>query len=277
MSTCIGVSIGIPFSRVLGGFTGLLDEYPNAAAAYSLRKLRNLYAGSAIRVRRSSDNAEQDIGFVNNVLDTASLLTFCGAGNGFVVTWYDQSGNARNVTQTTAINQPQIVSSGSVLLDNSKPCIFFDGVNDRLITASNFTEIEQPFSTFSTSKENNTTRALFGATTSTSPYRWAELASVNKYALFNGTVISSGIDVITTQKILATIHNGASSRLRLNETLSIAINPNTEGCRNIQIGGYFGTTQLLEGNFQEFILYPTNQFSNLSDISDNLNDFYEIY
>ncbi len=103
---------------ILGGNTGiylaslappasplLLDTYTGAAVAYSLRQLRTAYTGAAIRVRRSSDNAEQNIGFVNNVLDTASLLTFCGAGNGFVTTWYDQSGNANNATQSTAFNQ----------------------------------------------------------------------------------------------------------------------------------------------------------------------------
>ena len=52
----------------------LLDIYSGAAAAYSLRKLRTVYAGSAIRVRRSSDSAEQDFGFLNGVLDTAMVL-----------------------------------------------------------------------------------------------------------------------------------------------------------------------------------------------------------
>lgn len=76
---------------ILGGNTGiylasltppatplLLDTYPNAAVAYSLRKLRTAYSGSAIRVRRSSDNAEQDIAFVGNDLDTTSMLDFVG-------------------------------------------------------------------------------------------------------------------------------------------------------------------------------------------------------
>ena len=80
-------------------FVGLLDTYPNAAAAYSLRKLRSAYTGYAIRVRRSSDNTEQDIGFSSTFgLDTSSLTSFCGAGNGFVTTWYDQSGNGNNGT-----------------------------------------------------------------------------------------------------------------------------------------------------------------------------------
>jgi hypothetical protein len=59
-------------NEVWTSFTGLLDDYPNAAAAYSLRLLRTAYTGDAIRVRRASDNTEQDIGFVNE-LDTAAL------------------------------------------------------------------------------------------------------------------------------------------------------------------------------------------------------------
>ena len=82
----------------------LLDTYPNAAAAYSLRKLRAAYTGNAIKVRRSSDNTEQDIGFSGANLDTTALTTFCGSGNGFVTTWYDQSGNSRNVLQSTAVS-----------------------------------------------------------------------------------------------------------------------------------------------------------------------------
>ena len=109
-------------------FVGLLDTYTGAAAAYSLRKLRSAYTGYAIKVRRSSDNTEQDIGFSSTFgLDTSSLTSFCGSGNGFVTTWYDQSGNGRNATQTTAANQPQIVSSGSVITLNSKPTMTYDG------------------------------------------------------------------------------------------------------------------------------------------------------
>ena len=104
----------------------LLDLYPNAAVAFSVRKLRTAYSGSAIRVRRSSDNAEQDIGFVSGYLDTTSLLSFCGGASGFVTTWYDQSGNAYDAIQPTASNQPQIVNSGSVLTLNGKPSIYFN-------------------------------------------------------------------------------------------------------------------------------------------------------
>jgi hypothetical protein len=121
--------MAIPISQ-LAGILALLKPpggviYPldplsaTAVRAYELRLLRSAYAGPCINVRRSSDNAATDIGFVLSgsyyVLDVATLLTFCGSGNGFVTTWYDQSSSAANLTQATAANQMQIVSSGVYL------------------------------------------------------------------------------------------------------------------------------------------------------------------
>lgn len=98
----------------------------SANVAYSLRRMRCAYSGAAIRVRRSSDNATQDIGFtVSGDLDTAALKTFVGSGNGFVNIWYDQSGNGKNLSQSTASNQPQIVATGVVIRQNGKPTVRF--------------------------------------------------------------------------------------------------------------------------------------------------------
>lgn len=119
-------------------YPNILDNISTAStAAYSLRKLRAAYSGSAIRVRRSSDNVEADIGFTaDGDLNQVALLAHCGANNGFVTTWYDQSGNARNVTQATAGSQPQIVTSGVVNLEGGKPSIAFDGVDDGLVNTA---------------------------------------------------------------------------------------------------------------------------------------------
>ena len=105
-----------------GGGIYLLDTYP-AAVAWSLRKLSGGYAGAAIRVRRSSDDLEQDIGFDGNDLDTTSLLSFIGAGNGFVTTIYDQAGAGLNFTQTNPLRQGRIVNSGALNTKNGKPII----------------------------------------------------------------------------------------------------------------------------------------------------------
>ncbi len=110
----------------------------NAAVSYSLRKMRSTYAGSAIQVRRSSDNATLDIGFTAaGDLDTVALKAFVGAGNsGFVALWYDQSGNGIHVSQPAAANQPRIVNAGLVDRKNGAPALVFDGVNDFFTTNS---------------------------------------------------------------------------------------------------------------------------------------------
>jgi surface protein len=110
-----------------GGENLFLNQFPNASLGLSLDKLNKNYTSSAIKVRRSSDNTELDIGFVNNELDTASLLDFVGSGDGFVSIWYGQSFNGFNAFQTLAANQPKIVSNGSLILDNGNPAIEFDG------------------------------------------------------------------------------------------------------------------------------------------------------
>jgi hypothetical protein len=124
----------------------LLDDYPNAAAAYSLRKLDKDYTGSAIRVRRSNDNSEQDIGFTSSGdLDTASLKTFVGTGNsGFVTVWYNQGDSANlNFTQTTAVNQPRIISNNIIDTRLGEPSLNFQASNN------NFMEVSSSTATFS--------------------------------------------------------------------------------------------------------------------------------
>lgn len=125
---CIAANAQSPYSgwffstrSTANGF--VLDKVQTpAAAAFSLRKLRDGYTGSAIRVRRSSDNTEQDIGFdASGNLNTSSLSSFVGSNSAFIVTWYDQSGNGIDLTNTTTANQPRIVNAGTVDQMGSRP------------------------------------------------------------------------------------------------------------------------------------------------------------
>lgn len=103
-------------------FTGILDDYPSAAAAYSLRALSEAWlAGDVVEVRRSSDSSTQS--FTAKQVADGTLTAFCGAGDGFVSTWYDQSGNGNDATQINTARQRQIVSSGSLVLLNEQPAL----------------------------------------------------------------------------------------------------------------------------------------------------------
>lgn len=121
-----------PFAFSAATGSGPIDSYTsNIWGAYGLQRLLSSYSGSAIRVRRSSDSTEQDIGFSGNDLDTSALSTFVGSGTGYVVTWYDQSGLGHNFSQSTTTKQPVIFDTGVYTKE-----ILFDGVDDQILTSA---------------------------------------------------------------------------------------------------------------------------------------------
>lgn len=116
-------------------FVGAFDSLATPHRALSVRRLLSAYTGPLLRVRRSSDNTEQDISYDSaGDLDTAALLAFAGSGSAYIVTWYDQAGSARNVTQPTTGAQPRIVNAGALDVLNTKPSIVFDGTDDHLFS-----------------------------------------------------------------------------------------------------------------------------------------------
>ena len=258
-------------------FNYLLDTYTSASAAYSLRKLRSAYSGNCIRVRRSSDNTEQDFGFVNNVLDTASLLSFCGAGNGFVTTWYDQSGNTKNTTQSTAANQPRIVNAGSIDLVNSKPAILGDGIDDNLTNTT--LSLTNPTSIFTVvDKIGNT--GSFGLVIG-SQLSGSFLLSSTGYSFYqNGPSFSP--DYNNNNQSLLVVKSsttGTDWELYGNNTTV------TNGGQNIgtQIGSTLNLFTRVQNNMhaniymQEFIVWNSNQMTNRAGIQTQINTFYNIY
>ena len=92
-----------------------LENLPSGAAA--IYSLRSGITSNVVRVRRSGDDATADFTGVEVNDGTLEAWVTAGGGteDGFVVTWYDQSGNARNATQATAGNQPQIGGSGALV------------------------------------------------------------------------------------------------------------------------------------------------------------------
>jgi hypothetical protein len=282
----IGLHIG---NRVMGGggvaFVGLLDSYPNAAAAYSLRKLRAAYTGSAIRVRRSSDNAEQNIGFDGSGnLDTSALTSFCSGTNGFVTTWYDQSGSGVNATQTTAVNQPQIVSSGAILLQNAKPTIVFSGFANSLTLSSNIYNNTTPKDTFCVFNTTDTDAVIVGG------FNGGFLDSYGNGVYISSTIKSSQIAASVGVLLNSTIT--PSGRYLVNskmvsgqnelfvDSISKATSTNNQQFQNYtnKIGGdAFGFEAFLNGNTQEIIIYASNQDANRTGISSNINTYYGIY
>jgi hypothetical protein len=228
-------------------------------------------------VRRSSDNTEQDIGFTAlGELDTTALTTFCSGTNGFVTTWYDQSGNGRNLTQAVAIAQPQIVSSGSVLLDNGKPAIVGDRIN-RMMASSSFV-VTQPATKFivtkSTASANNV--AISGSLDTNARHQVGYVISNGgQYSLFAGASLTSATtSQLNAQVLLYALFNGASSVVKINNNADTTGNAGTQSNDGVNLGV---TPAAFTGNLQEIIYYPSNQSANQSAINTLINSFYGIY
>jgi len=104
-----------------------LDGMAVPLLGYSFRKLRTAYAGPAIRIRRASDNAETDIGFLGYVpgigapWDVAAATSHCNATTCFVRTWYNQGSLAAtgNIEQATAASQEALIFN----CNGSLPCV----------------------------------------------------------------------------------------------------------------------------------------------------------
>ena len=261
--------------------TPLLDTYTGAAAAYSLRKLRSAYSGSAIRVRRASDNAESDIGFnVFGELSTVELAAFCGSSDGFVKTWYCQSGNANDATQTNTANQPKIYDATTgVVTEGTKPAINLDS-NDFFDLGS-----------------------LSAASGDNVSYYWVgdwlgEVSSNNRFVLHVSETANLYIAPIGHETSTLSGTAGLSSVTGYKDGVSVAVATRKnvhDAFRNVyHLGELYGTTttafsdtqlgrypagnnHYLNGNLQEFILYTSDQSSNRTNIEDNINTFYSIY
>ena len=153
------------------GAAYLLDVVAGSPAyAYAARQLRAAHSTALLRVRRSSDNAEQDIQAAAGTLDTSALLAFAGAGDAFVVTWYDQTGNDRHLTQATAARQPRIVSGGVVDVVNTRPTVNLIAANSHWMSGAFAPLYAAGAATFVGAWRNNGSAAdsyLFGESSST--------------------------------------------------------------------------------------------------------------
>lgn len=261
----------------------LLDTYTGAVAAYSLRKLDADYAGSAIRVRRSSDNTEQDIGFVGcGDLDTASMKTFVGTGgtdDGFVVTIYNQGtgGSNHDATQSTSANQAMVMDNGVVLRQGARPAIYFDGSND-YYTLSTGVSGAYPYSCFTAHRKpaggayglwmsptsgSPHTQIIYGATTyianTSSTYAYVSYSTDN-YVLMSG---------FTTGASTYSLYTNGSS-----QSLSTAAGSGTSLMTRL---GYRSGGEYTFGYMTEFIIYNSDETANRTGIESNMNTFYTIY
>ena len=260
--------------------TGLLEDYPNASAAYSVRQLTTA-ATSSMKIRRSSDNTEQVIGFTSNGdLNTGSIEIFCAGGDCYIDTWYDQSENKNNATQTDANKQPLIFSNNAVITENGKPCINFNG-SSYLESSGYIVELSQNnASVFSVTRPNTATYLLTEGDV-VSSYSSNFIFPFSPNILWVNTT-TFGTVALNQQTSIGFDYDGTNFTAYKNSNLngntgSATINTETSTNTYIGAGADGATSRRYNGTVQELITYKSNQSSNRPNIETNINNYYSIY
>lgn len=291
---------GTIYERLMqsSAFYGVLDFYGDyISSAYSLKKLSNNYTGSCIRVRRSSDNSELDIGFVGYDLDTSTLLSFCGAGSGFITTWYDQSGNSYNVASGTLTAQPRIVLTGSLETVNGNPAVLYDGIDDVLLTvnpSANAITTGKLYG-FSVASILALNSCLYGKNTSsvvsnrytlgygTSAAFGGSGTGIKSSVVDSGNIPSSSTSTVvgdfSGQKLYSqALHTTNDLYVNLNMRNSTSMTNSLGGGSHMFAIGRAGsnTTLRMTGHIQEVLIFNGDKSSELTSIQNFIMNIYGI-
>jgi len=258
--------------------------YTSSFVAYSIaRQLSSTYTGSAIRVQRSSDASFQDIGFSNNILDTAALNSFVGAGTGTVVTLYDQSGNGVNLTGGATIIASGVMYTSSVGI----PAVKFDGSTQFFARTTAFTSNKVNEVMSICSVDAYTANGLFWCNPdngySFGPYETgggavsvvkSDGGRLGETSVSNGTIMFvdqfNNVDGGTNNSFLW-INGSANNYTTTNSTWSAT------SFNKINLGrGPFGPTFYTNGRVSEWIMFQDTD-SQRSSIRTNIDNFYNTY
>ncbi len=289
----------------------LLDTYTGSAAAYSVRHINTLYTGDCMRVREAGGNTETDIGFDSNGdLDTAAIAAHCGSSIGYVTKWYSQAtsgttGAGNDLTQTTTSQQPRIYDGSSVYTDNGIAAVELPNVSNGRIGFDLQSPIRTSFGPSSViSVMHVDQRFSSGYQRIASLYRaqqpvWGSTggdASYGKLAVGNSSTTSNRFVRYNTmpnrldQKVWATIYDGSTRTSGNAPDVKLYENGVVNTGQATGTAGFFvpgfsnnsigyrnqNNSQGLDGTFQEVILFASDESSNISGISTNMETYFSI-
>jgi len=259
------------------------DEFGVGISGFSLQKLRAGYTGACMRVLRTSDNTEMDIGFVNDTLDTTTLLSFVGASNGAVTIWYNQGSGIVNAVETVVVDMPLIVISGSLVIRNGDPALQFSNSKLTVLTQYGNTDTRSHFSIF----EINNTIAhtgyhnvyLFGLTDFTSGFFQHIYHNSPNLINFNKRVnildFNSIVSPDNTIRLSSEIKNSVSITTYLNDQ-NLGTKLGVFNYEDTLMIGWWSSNRL-GGYIQEMITYNEDKGVQATQIIDNRNSYYNIF
>ena len=198
--------------------------------------------------------------------------------DGFVSTWYDQSGNGNNATQITTTSQPKIVDAGSLVTGG----LDFDGVDDVLNTSLVPPEIVTLIGVSVWDVEDETTM-IVGARDSADKRSYLSQNTSGEIALGVGNSVLTSINVVASTNYLSFgMYSGSDRLLSVNgspisDALGVAPTNTVHGYSIGALNTAGVDSGFMNGTIAEVIVYDSNQSANRVGIEANINDIYSIY
>ena len=227
----------------------------------------------------TSDQSANRTALEANIGETYSITGIPAYDNevdGFVETWYDQSGNSNDSTQATASLQPKIVSAGALVTDsNNNPEIDFNGSN--YFGFVNTTDSSSPYTVSSVSSVRDTgTHVIYGLDTGTTSGFYRQTGT--SHGIYSGGTVTGSGFAINTDYLRFDLFNGSSSVIGVNgDTTNVALaSDRTNTGFRIAFSG-INTGQSIDGTIKEIILYQSDQTDNRTAIEANINSQYSIF
>lgn len=254
----------------VAAFAGIGDVVSGAIAYWSSGRAYSnaTKGGNLIRVRRNSDNAEQDfVSLSTGALDSASLTTFLAATTGADVTWYNQI-SSNHITQATAGQQPVVNLSG---LGSFVTADFTAASTHALVSGSAISQT-QPYTLVIVARtllaaQNET----FAETVNTVLHGYHSAAANETYIFAGGLVTATASDAAF--HAITPVINGASSNIYVDGTSNAVAPGGANLGAAITIGGR--VTFPFQGRIIEVAIYPVGfTGTQASNISSNIHSFY---
>jgi len=191
--------------------------------------------------------------------------------DGFVETWYDQSGNSNDAVQLTAAEQPKIVSAGALLADG----ITFDGSDDSMTTTSAISSTNIAIACVSKSA-NNATAGIFSMLDGFNDGHEALYLAGEIRIASNSSDLDVSITT-TNQNLYFANYDGSTQSLSSNSgTPSTKSTSQTISVSAVaQIGSRSGGNKL-NGSIEELIVYASDQSANRAALETNILSHYGI-
>ena len=204
----------------------------------------------------------------------SGIPAFDNSVNGFVETWYDQSGNGNNAVQATASKQPKIVNAGSLLNE-----LVFDGSDDFFLLDNVLTATNSNYSIFSVSNYGTSSSGhLLSLERSTSDFVFIFAnrdggAFQESGASAQGTAFPEGSESLKTILLKTADAEVFINGSNVDDNLSFT----QRDSGNVALGARVAGNQPMLGSLKEIIIYASDQSSNRSALETNINGHYSIF